>query len=101
LANGALGIAFIDKKQTSEVLMKKVWRLVQDIVLCWLPFAFALSLSHSTLSHMVRADLRDWEPAFYSFFPMCFFFTGLASFLNRLEIRKLRDTVGLLGASSK
>jgi hypothetical protein len=79
--------------------MKRIWRVVQDVVFSWLPFVFAIYLSHSTLSHIARTDLKDWEPAFYSFLPMCFFFGGMVSFVNRLEIRKLRDTVAALRAS--
>jgi hypothetical protein len=81
--------------------MKKVWGLVQDVVLSWLPFVFAIYLSHSTLSHIARTDLKDWEPAFYSFLPMCFFLGGVVNFVNRLEIRRLRDTVAMHGASTK
>ena len=81
--------------------MKRVWGVVQDIVLSWLPFALAVSLSHSTLSHIARTDLKDWEPAFYSFLPMCFFFGGLVSFVNRLEIRKLRDTIATFQGSAR
>jgi hypothetical protein len=81
--------------------MKRVWGLVQDIVLGWLAFAFAIYLSRSTLSHIARTDLKDWEPAFYTFLPMCFFLGAMGAFANRLEIRRLRDTVAMLVASSK
>jgi hypothetical protein len=80
--------------------MKKLWGIAQDIVFSWLPFAFATYLSHSTLSHISPRDLREWEPAFYSFLPMCFFFAGVVGFANRMEIRKLRDTVAALRATS-
>ena len=57
-------------------------------------------LCHSTLSHIARSDLKDWEPAFYSFLPMCFFFVGLAIVVTRQErrreIRERRDTIAKL-----
>jgi hypothetical protein len=81
--------------------MKNIWGLLRDVGMSWLPFVFAIYLSHSTLSHISRAELKDWEPAFYSFLPMCFFLGGWASFVNRLEIRRPRDTVAKLRASSE
>ena len=80
--------------------MKKLWAIAQDVVFSWLPFAFAIYLSLSTLSHIARTDLKDWQPAFHSFLPMCFFFGGVVSFVNRIEIRRLRNTVATLLASS-
>jgi hypothetical protein len=80
--------------------MKRLWGIAQDIVFSWLPFAFASYLSISTLSHIARTELRAWEPAFFSFLPMCFFFAGVVGFATRMEIRKLRETVAVLRASS-
>jgi hypothetical protein len=74
--------------------------IAQDIVLSALPFAFAMYLSYSTLSHLVRTNLKEWEPAFYSFLPMCFFFVGLSVFISRREIRELRDKIARLGTSA-
>lgn len=76
--------------------MKKALQLAQDIVLGWLPFSFAMYLSHSTLAHIAPSDLEDWEPAFYSFLPMCFFFVGMIVVVLRHEIRELRDAIAKL-----
>jgi hypothetical protein len=82
--------------------MKSTRDIVSDLVLSSLPLAFATLLCNSTLSHIARSDLKDWEPAFYSFLPASFFFVGLAIFLNRYqsrrEIRELRDTIAKLRA---
>lgn len=82
--------------------MKKLWGITWDVIGSWLPFAFAMFLSHLTLSHFARADLiRSWEPAFYSFLPMCFFFVGVVVFVSLRQIRELREAIAKLGASTK
>ncbi len=73
--------------------MKGIWILTQDIAVSWLSFVAALAVSLTTLSHIGRSDLKDWEPAFYSFLPMVFFFVGWSIFLGRREIRDLREKV--------
>lgn len=79
--------------------MKKLSDFLSDLVISALPLVAATPLSLNTLSHIPRADLKDWEPAFYSFLPMCFFFVSLAMFLNRREIRQLRDEVANLSGN--
>jgi hypothetical protein len=76
--------------------MSNMRGVVQDTVLSALPLAFATYLSYSTLFHLARTNLKEWEPAFYSFLPMCFFFVGLGLFISRREIRQLRDTIAKL-----
>ena len=76
--------------------MSNMRGVAQDMVLSALPFAFAAYLSWSTLSHLARTNLKEWEPAFYSFLPMCFFFVGLVVFISRREIRELRNTIAKL-----
>ena len=80
--------------------MRKFWRLTQDIAISWLPFAFALYLAHSTLSRIARTDLKVWEPTFYAFLPMCFFFVGIGLFAGRHETRQLREAIAKLRASA-
>jgi hypothetical protein len=69
--------------------MKKALSVANDVVLCWLPFAATTYLCTIPFE---RADpgMRYWEPAFYSFLPMGFFFVGAVAFLGRREIRELR-----------
>jgi hypothetical protein len=76
-----------------EGLVNKAWNLTQDILISWLSFVAAIYVSLTTLSHIARADLKDWQPAFYSFLPMVFFFVGWGIFMNRREIRNLRETI--------
>jgi hypothetical protein len=82
--------------------MNKIGDIAKDLIVSSLPLASGMSLSLSTLSHIARPDLKDWEPAFYSFLPMCFFFVGWAIFVSRQEtrreIRELRDTIAKLRA---
>lgn len=67
----------------------------------WVPFAFAVYLCHSTLSNIAPAELKSWEPAFYSFLPMAFFFVGaVVNFMQR-EIRDLRAAIAKLEASAQ
>jgi len=73
--------------------MRRVWDTAMDLIFSSLPLVFAASLSFTTLSHIARADLKEWEPAFYAFLPMCFFFVGLTTFINRREIRQLRHAL--------
>jgi hypothetical protein len=65
----------------------------------WLPFAFAVFLCYSALWRLSGSDIKAWEPAFYSFLPMCFFFVGAITFRMEREIRELRDAVASLKAN--
>ena len=73
--------------------MKKVFDIVREIVLCWLPFAAATYLCYTTLNRIEPADFRFWQPAFYSFLPMSLFLVGAIVYISRKEIRDLRATV--------
>jgi hypothetical protein len=74
--------------------MKKV----SEFLLPWLPFASAAYLCLSTLSHIAPSELKSWEPAFYSFLPMAFFFVGAVAYHMQREIRELRRTITKLQA---
>jgi len=77
--------------------MKKVSRFV----LPWLAFISALYLCYSTLSRIPPSQTHYWEPAFYSFLPMCFFFAGAAIYVMGREIRELRQKVVELEAGAQ
>jgi len=64
----------------------------------WLPFAFAAYLCYSTLWRLSASDMKAWEPAFYSFLPMCFFFGGVVTFRMEREIRELRSELARLNS---
>jgi hypothetical protein len=65
----------------------------------WTPFAFAVYLCYSALWRLTASDTKAWEPAFYSFLPMCFFLIGLVTFRMEREIRALRGVVAKLQAN--
>lgn len=75
--------------------MKTLWQTLAH----WLPFAFAAYLCYSTLANLAASDMKWWQPAFYSFLPMCFFFSGLITFRMEREVRALRDAVAKLQAN--
>lgn len=79
----------------------RFWGFVQDIALSAIPYISATYLSQSTISHIPPRDLRDWEPAFYSFLPMSFFFAGAVIFRILREIRALRETIAQLRSSQE
>ena len=58
-------------------------------ILCWLPFALALIDSYIVLN--AATGMMPWEPAFYSFYPMTFFFVGFALYSTQRELRDIRD----------
>jgi hypothetical protein len=62
----------------------------------WLPFAFAVYLCYSTLWRLSASDMKVWEPAFYSFLPMCFFVGGFVTYRMEREIRELREQIAKL-----
>jgi uncharacterized membrane protein len=69
-------------------------------LLPWMPFAFAVYLCNSTLSHIATSEMKVWEPAFYSFLPMAFFFVGAVVYLMQREIRELRGIIAKLQAAA-
>ena len=69
-----------------------------EYLLPWTAFIFATPLCLSTLSHIEPADKRFWQPEFYSFLPMSFFFVGIVIFLLWREVSALRSTVTALQA---
>jgi len=74
--------------------MKKL----SEFALPWLPFAYAVYLCYSALSHIAPSEMKPWEPAYYSFLPMTFFFVGVAVYYMQRQIRELRGTIAKLQA---
>jgi TRAP-type C4-dicarboxylate transport system permease small subunit len=72
---------------------------ITAFLLPWLPFAYAVYLCYSTLWHIARSDLKAWEPAFYSYLPMSFFFVGAVVYSMQREIRELRGSIAKLQAA--
>jgi hypothetical protein len=60
-------------------------------ILFWIPFAFAVFLSVVILEHP-----NTGSPAFYSFLPMTFFFTGFAFMELVRRIRNLENRLRML-----
>jgi len=77
--------------------MKKM----QRVLVHWLPFSFAGFLCYSTLWRLVSTDMKWWEPAFFAFLPMCFFFAGVTTSRLESEVRRLQEEVAKLQASPK
>ncbi|MGE5095388.1 MAG: hypothetical protein ACM3SO_09635 [Betaproteobacteria bacterium] len=75
-------------------------KLIREALLDWVPFAFAVGLCFIVLSSLAK-DMRFWEPAFYSFLPMCFLFAGFGTHRMRRELRELREKVGRLESSAQ
>jgi hypothetical protein len=71
------------------VKMKISWRTLVH----WLPFVFAAYLCYWALWRLSGSDTKVWEPTFYSFLPMCFFFVGVVTFRMEREIRELRSVI--------
>ena len=67
---------------------------VAEFALLWVPFVYALLLCNFALSRTAPGEMmRTWEPAFYSFLPMSFFFAGVVMYYLQREIHDLRNTV--------
>jgi hypothetical protein len=75
--------------------MKPAWQTLAH----WLPFAFAAYLCYSALWRLAASDTKTWDPAFYSFLPICFLFVGVITFRMEREIRELRGVVVKLQAT--
>lgn len=63
----------------------------------WTPAAFCAFLSALALFGVTSSgDAGWWEPAFYSFLPMCFFFAGSSMAMMGKEIKALKEQVAAL-----
>jgi hypothetical protein len=69
-----------------------------QVLLCALPFFSAFSLSNTVMRSLSESEgsMQLWEPAFYSFFPMPFFFVGVVLVYLLLEVRKLRSEMEVM-----
>ena len=60
----------------------------------WTPAAFCGLLSFFALLGVVHPGSGGWwEPAFFSFLPMCFFFVASVTYRPDRELRELRQHV--------
>jgi hypothetical protein len=59
----------------------------------WIPAAFCAFLSLLALFGSTVSESKWWQPAFFAFLPMCFFFVGAATSQMQREIRDLRKQV--------
>ena len=58
----------------------------------WIPAAFCAFISLIALFASVGSpDSGWWQPAFFAFLPMCFFFVGAATTQMHRELRGLRQ----------
>jgi hypothetical protein len=62
----------------------------------WIPFAFATWVSFGIMREFPIGTIQPWDPAFFSAFPLVFFFLGFILLNFQLEIRKLRREVDQL-----
>ncbi len=63
----------------------------------WMPAAFCAFLSVLALFGATSSgDAGWWEPTFYAFLPMCFFFAGSAMAMMGKEIKALKEQVAAL-----
>ena len=67
----------------------------------WGAFGFSVFLSCLPMIGLIVRTVRGgssewWQPAFYGFLPMCFFFIGTELNASRIEMQKLRDEVEAL-----
>ena len=62
----------------------------------WIPAVFCAFLSLIALFGSSVSDSRFWEPAFFAFLPMCFFFVGAATSQLQRDILELRKQVSEL-----
>jgi hypothetical protein len=57
----------------------------------WTPAAFCAFISLIAVFAWVRSsDTGWWQPVFFAFLPMCFFFVGAVTFAMHRELRELR-----------
>jgi hypothetical protein len=88
------------KSRSANQLKEAQMKRIGEFLLPWIPFVFAIYVCYSTLSLIAPTDLKSWEPAFYSFLPMSFFFVGAAIHYLWREVRSLRSTIAALQAKT-
>ena len=76
-------------------------KTIVEIFQASIPFAFAVYLGRVAISNHAPGAMQPWEPAFYNFLPMCFFFVGALIYQMGREIRELRGAVTQLQAGAK
>lgn len=81
-------------KFSREAVFNALVRMMEAIP-SWIPFASAMALCY-IVSSGFGPGMRSWEPAFYSFLPMCFFFVGVNLHMMGRELRSLREKVARL-----
>jgi hypothetical protein len=57
----------------------------------WIPAAFCGFISLMALFGLVSLDRHWWQPTFFAFLPLCFFFVGSAMTQMHRELRELRQ----------
>jgi hypothetical protein len=72
---------------------------IRELISTWTPFVFVVALTQIVLYHM-SGQVRDWEPAFYSFLPLAFFFVAIRTHRMEGELRDIRKRVALLQGGS-
>ncbi len=86
------GVAPGSSAKGNSFNLKAAFYFASDLVLCALPFAMASYLCNVPFDR-VDPGMRYWEPAFYSFLPMVFFFVGAVVFFTRREMRELKERI--------
>lgn len=62
----------------------------------WIPAAFCGFVSLIALFGSATLDGRWWQPTFFAFLPMCFFFVGSSMTQMQRELRELRQRLSEL-----
>lgn len=62
----------------------------------WVPAAFCGFISFMALLGSVLPYGNWWQPTFFAFLPMCFFFVGSAMYGMSRELRELRQRLAAL-----
>ena len=71
-------------------------KALRDMLSSWSPFGFAAALCYLVIANLSAPDMKSWEPAFYSFLPLCFFLVGFGEYRTRREVRELREALTAL-----
>lgn len=69
---------------------------MRQMMTYWIPAAFCAFLSLLALIGSISTDAKWWQPAFYAFLPMCFFFVGASMSQIHREVGELRKRLGQL-----